>query len=401
MHAASDGMHSNTAKTSLETGIALQTAGRMAEAVEVYLAAIRDRGLTLNLALNLGFCLGELGERDKAEGYFAVAARERPDDPNIRRLLANAYGESGRVELAEREFLAGLALKPDDGALQLALGGLYLSMGRYAEGWPLFDARVALHPDVVPPIRLGFPEWQGEPVAGKSVLVWIEQGFGDQIQFARFAPVLQAMGAEVTLVAPPELTALFAGLGVAVVEQGAGPLPPPDAWTLPLSIPGRLGTTLQTLPPAPYLAAPADRRARWAGHAPKRAVGVAWRGRATHGNDAHRSLPSLAALKPLEMAGAALFDLSHPIGDFADLAAVVEELDLVVTVDTALAHLAGALGKPCWVLLPWFRTDWRWLAEGGESPWYPSLRLFRQPAFGDWQTPIRALADAYAAQFGS
>jgi hypothetical protein len=174
-------------------------------------------------------------------------------------------------------------------------------------------------------------------------------------------------------------------------------LPPTDLWTLLLSIPGRLGTTLQDLPPAPYLKVGEARRARWAGHAPKGAVGIAWRGRATNGADRHRSLPSKELLAPLAAAGAPLLDLGDVEGDFADLAAVIEQLDLVVSVDTATAHLAGALGKPCWVLLPWFRTDWRWLDGRDDSPWYPSVRLFRQPAFGDWAGAIEALVAAYRA----
>jgi tetratricopeptide (TPR) repeat protein len=380
----------------------LQRAGDFEAAAEAY-ARVAERAVTLNIAANLAVCLTETARFAEAERWLRLALENRPNLPELHRLIGNLHQEQGRVDLAERDYRAGLALKPDDDGLRLALGGLLLSLGRFAEGWPLMEARIALHPSVVPPIQVSFPEWLGEPLAGRSILVWYEQGLGDQIQFARFAPALQAMGAEVTLVAPPELAALFAGLGVTVVEQGAPPaaLPSPDHWTLPLSIPGRLGTTLATLPQPPYLAAPPDRRAGWAGHAPKGTVGVAWRGRSTHGNDAHRSLASLETLAPLAAAGATLLDLSDPVGDFADLAAVVEGLDLVVSVDTALAHLAGALGKPCWVLLPWFRTDWRWLAEGEASPWYPSIRLFRQPALGDWASPIAALADAYAAQFGS
>jgi hypothetical protein len=204
------------------------------------------------------------------------------------------------------------------------------------------------------------------------------------------------MGADVTLVAPPELTALFATLGVHVVEQQPKTtLPAVDLWTLLLSIPHRLGTTLETLPTAPYLDVAAERRARWAGHARPGAVGIAWRGRPTHGADRHRSLPSKELLRPLADAGAELVDLSQVGDDFADLAAVVEQLDLVVTVDTAVAHLAGALGKPCWMLLPWFRTDWRWLQGREDSPWYPSVRLFRQPAFGDWASVTARVADAW------
>jgi tetratricopeptide (TPR) repeat protein len=380
---------------------ALQQAGRLEEAAALWAEIVAAAPGSPEARANLGAALLELGRFAEAEAELRRALAMAPD-------AAWAHAGLGRLHLlthrwaeAEAAYEAALALAPDDPKARLALGHLCLMRGDYARGWPLYEARSDVPSQNAPRLNLA-NEWRGELLVGKRLLVWPEQGFGDQIQFARFAPVLQAAGAEVTLVAPPELTALFAGLGVAVAEQQAGPmtLPTPDYWSLLLSIPGRLGTTLETLPQPPYLSAPADRRAKWAGHAPNGAVGVAWRGRATQGN-AHRALPSRAALQPLEDAGATLLDLSDPVGDFADLAAIVEQLELVVTVDTALAHLAGALGKPCWVLLPWFRSDWRWLDGRDDSPWYPSLRLFRQPGFGDWGSAISALAAAYAAQFRS
>ena len=381
---------------------ALQQAGRLAEAAALWSEIVAAAPQSPEARANSGGTLLELGAFAEAEAELRQAVAMKPEAAWAHYPLGRLFQLTRRWAEAEAAYGAALGLAPHDPKTRLALGQLYLTLGDYARGWPLYEARSEVPSQNAPRLVLPNP-WRGEPVAGKRLLVWPEQGFGDQIQFARFAPVLQATGADVTLAAPPELAALFAGLGVTVVEQTPTPaaLPTPDHWTLLLSIPGHLGTTLETLPPAPYLAVPADRRARGAGHAPKGSVGVAWRGRASHGNDAHRSLPSAAAFAPLAAAGAHLVDLTQPIGDFADLAAVVEQLDLVVTVDTALAHLAGALGKPCWLLLPWFRTDWRWLAEGDDSPWYPSLRLFRQPSFGDWETPIQAAAAAYAAQFGS
>ncbi|MDB5477215.1 MAG: repeat protein [Phenylobacterium sp.] len=379
----------------------LQQAGRVAEAAALWAEIVAASPGSPEARANLGGALVELGRFAEAQAELRRAVAMAPD-------AAWAHAGLGRLHLlthswaaAEAAYAAALALAPDDPKIRLALGQLCLMLGDYARGWPLYEARSEAPSQNAP--RLNLPnEWRGEPLAGKRLLIWPEQGYGDQLQFARFAPVLQAAGAAVTLVAPPELTALFAGLGVEVMEQQAGPmtLPTPDYWSLLLSIPGRLGTTLETIPAAPYLTVPQDRRARWAGHAPPGAVGVVWRGRATAGNT-HRSLASLAALAPLAAAGATLVDLSEPLGDFADLAAVIDQLDLLVTVDTAAAHLAGALGKPCWVLLPWFRSDWRWLAGRDDSPWYPSVRLFRQPAFGDWDGAISALAAAYAAQFRS
>lgn len=402
MRAASDGMHSNTAKASLETGMALQTAGRMAEAVETYLAAARADGLTLDLALNLGVCLGELGERDLAEGYLALAARQRPDDPNIRRALGNAYGESGRVRLAERQLLAGLAAAPDNGPLQLGLASLYLSTGRYAEGWPLMDARVALHPDVVPPIRLAFPEWQGEPVTGKSLLVWIEQGFGDQIQFSRFVNTLKARGAaRVTLGCRPVLAEVFSTLAgvdeiIPIAVGQSTRVAQHDYWTRYFSLPGRLGVTLEALPAEPYLSVPASRRERWkdAPRLRKGGVGLAWKASPTGFNAANKGLPDDLAQQILARGAISLHPEDSGAADFADTAAIIERLDLVISIDTSVAHLAGAMGKPCWTLLPYTHCDWRWLRGRSDSPWYPTMKLYRQARARDWtQTLEQVLRD--------
>jgi hypothetical protein len=379
----------------------LQTAGQMSEAAALCREIVAAAPQSAEARVNLGGVLLELGEAGAAEAEMRAAVRLRPDAAFARYNLGRVLHLVGRWEEAEAEYRAALALAPADPKPRLGLGQLYLALADYARGWPLYEARSEIPSQNAP--KLALPnEWAGEPIAGKRLLLWPEQGYGDQIQFARFAPVLKAMGAAVTLVAPAELSALFATLGVEVLTQVAGPMsvPTPDHWSLVMSVPHRLGTTLQTLPAAPYLAVPAERRAKWAGYAGERAVGVVWRGRQTPGA-AHRSLPGMAALKPLADAGARLIDLSEPLGDFADLAAVIDQLELLVTIDTAAAHLAGALGKPCYVLLPGFRADWRWLQDRADSPWYPSLKLFRQALFGPWAPVVEAAADAYVAQFGS
>jgi tetratricopeptide (TPR) repeat protein len=377
----------------------LQGEGRWAEAAALWREIVAAAPASAEARANLGGALLELGEFEAAEAELRRAVADRPQASWAHYNLGRLFLLTHRFAEAEAALQAALALAPGDAKTRLGLAHLYLLQGDTKRGWPLYEARTeitsqnARKPDLP-------REWAGEPPAGKRLLIWPEQGFGDQIQFARFAPLLAEQGVDVTLVAPPELTALFASLGVRVIEQQAGPMAVPDFdhLTLLLSIPGRLGTTLADLRQPPYVAAPEDRRAKWAGHAPKGSVGVVWRGRPTPGNT-QRALPSLDALKPLADAGARLLDLSDPIGDFADLAAVIEQLDLLVTVDTAAAHLAGALGKPCWVMLPWFRSDWRWLEGRDDSPWYPSVRLFRQPRFGDWDAVVAAVARAYAAQF--
>ncbi len=313
--------------------------------------------------------------------------------------MASLLHKTGRWREAEVHYAKALELAPDDARLRTDFGHLLLGLGDFARGWPLYESRKDLMGYGSERLPLA-NEWQGEPISGRSLLVWPEQGFGDQIQFARFAPVLQEAGADVTLVCPPELAGLFAELPVRIVERtGSLTLTPPDHWTLALSAPRHLGLSLADISGAPYLRAPAERRNRWTGYASGRAVGVAWRGRSTHPNDSHRSLPSADLLTtPLREAGMTTVDLTNPVGDFADLAAIVEQLDLVVTVDTALAHLAGAMGKECWVLLPWFRQDWRWFQDRDDSPWYDSVRLFRQTADGDWGPVLDRIAAAAQAR---
>ena len=381
-----------------QRGLDLQRQGRHAEAIEVLLP-LSQRVLTSRLAMNLGVSFSKLGERQQALHYLQLAARHRPDLPDARRLLGNAYAELGETTAAEADSRAALETHPDDAETQLALGTLLLSVGRYAEGWPLWSVRAALHPAAIPPIALSFPEWQGEPVAGKSLLIAAEQGFGDQIQMVRFAEALKARGAaRVTSssVRPrwricfrpsrPSTGSFPCGPGEVVDVAGH------DFWTRYFSLPAHLGVTLETLPAAPYLAAPADRRARWAGFAAGARVGLVSRA-GPHGfNAANKVLPRDLAQRLLDAGLISLEPEDTGARDFADTAAIIETLDLVVSIDTAGAHLAGAMGKPCWTLLPYVASDWRWLRERTDLPWYPSMTLYRHGARQDWPAHGRARA---------
>jgi hypothetical protein len=268
-------------------------------------------------------------------------------------------------------------------------------------------------------------------LTGKSLLLWPEQGYGDTLQFVRYAALLKAQGAaRVVWMVQPALRGLLAsaaGIDQLVVEGETPPLC--DYWTFPLSLPLHLRSTLDTLPATlPYLHADSERIEHWRPYLPPTGfrVGLVWKGNARHRNDARRSLPSLATLAPLwqipgvvfvslqkgpggpgeteaaeEAArsamppGAPLTALGDKIRDFADTAAIVEQLDLVIGVDTAVVHLAGSLGKPCWVLLPAIGTDWRWLHGRNDTPWYPQvMRLFRQSTPGDWRETVETLAQA-------
>jgi tetratricopeptide (TPR) repeat protein len=374
---------------------ALQEAGRWAEAAEAY-RALTKPALTLKVAVGLGGALAELGQFEEGAHWLGIAVRHRPDDPELRRLLGNVLADLGRTAEAEAEYRAALAGHPDDLAAQLALAGLLLSLDRYAEGWPLLEARTALNPRAVPAVNVRYPQWRGEPLAGKSILVWLEQGFGDQIQMARFARSLKALGAaHVTLAARPALAHLFSTAGAdQVLEAPLGAtlsVRPHDYWTRYFSLPEALGVTVETIPGAPYLAAPDDRRGAGEGFS---GVGLCWRASPTGFNGSQKTVPD-EAVAPLLAAGAVSL---HPedtgARDFADTAAILARLDLVVSIDTSVAHLAGALGKPCWTLLPAVRCDWRWGRGRATSPWYPTMRLYRQAQAGRWDREIaQVMAD--------
>jgi len=338
----------------------------------------------------------DAGDPPRAAQLLEAAIAADPDDPEPRHLLGGLHDLVGDYAAAEARYREALALAPDAASTARALGTVLLRLGRYPEGFALMEARHRL-PQYAKP-DMAYPEWRGGDPAGWKILIWPEQGFGDQIMFARFAPTLQAMGAEVTLICWPALTRLFAGaLGVRVLSaQGAVEFDDPDGWVMACSLAGRLGVTPHSLPAAPYLRALEPwREALPAGLR----IGLMTRGNPAYANDPERSLPpeADAALRRLP---AQLIDLSPArtgAADFADTAALLAELDLVITVDTAVAHLAGAMGRPCWVLLPARGTDWRWMTGRRDSPWYPSVRLYRQGQAGDWTPTLAEIAADLAA----
>lgn len=376
--------------------LALQAERRHAEAAEV-LSALTKPALTLKVAVGLGVSLTELGRFDEAAHWLGLAAGAKPHEPEVRRLMGNVLAELGRVEDGEREYRAALAVDPDNPAAQLSLAGLLLSVGQYTEGWRLMEARVALHPATVPPIQVPFPEWRGEPLAGRSILVWYEQGLGDQIQMVRFAASLKARGAaRVAFGCRPQLVDLLA-TAPGVDEVIPVPMNAPvsvgryDYWSRYFSLPHHLGTILETLPNAPYLSARQDRRARWKDYG---RIGLAWRASPTGFNAAHKSLPDPLAEQILARGAVSLHPEDTGAADFADTAAIVEGMDLVISIDTSVAHLAGAMGRTVWTLLPRVHCDWRWLRGRTDSPWYPTMRLYRQAEPGRWDGVAAAvLAD--------
>ncbi|MBW8812517.1 MAG: tetratricopeptide repeat protein [Caulobacterales bacterium] len=291
--------------------------------------------------------------------------------------LGNRLWRTGNPAEAARTYEQALALGFTHARLNL--GNVYLCLGRDAEGWRLYQARDERRNSLAN--RLGFPEWQGEPLDGKRLFIWVEQGLGDQIFAARFVPLVRA--AQVTLVTWPELAPLFQGFPATIVPR-TDPVsvsPEFDYWTLPLSLPQWVSPV-----PCPYLSAqPRPSGGR---------IGVMWKG--NDRPDPNRSLPASLAQRLLDLPGAiSLQPEDTGVRDFRETAEIVAGLDCVVTIDTSVAHLTGALGKPGFVLLQKDQADWRWReAAPGVAAWYPSLRLIRQPSQGDWHGAIDAVLAA-------
>ncbi|QYD68005.1 tetratricopeptide repeat protein [Paraburkholderia edwinii] len=372
---------------------------------------------------SLGSTLIETDRYVDAEAACRTALAFQDDSANALHTLGIALYRQGRTDEAEAAYRRALEIHPDLTSAKFGLAALLLQAQRYDEGWPLYEARHergdgqkrAQAPDV------SCPRWQGEPLAGKSLLIWREQGFGDALQFGRYIATLKAQGvARLTFACPPALSRLFRSVeGVdevfdtlAAVSQGQY-----DYWTFLLSVPGLLDD--KTLPPAQFITPDPGLVDAWRGRLAGlagRKIGLVWKGNPKHVNDHKRSLPSLDTLAPLWDApnvsfvslqkGADEDEVSYapderpilPLGadltDFADAAAVVAQLDLVISVDTAIAHLSGALGKPCWVMLPATDNEWRWThaRTGPASPWYAdTMRAFRQTEPGDWARVVQAM----------
>jgi Tfp pilus assembly protein PilF len=408
---------------------ALEQDGQGPEAEPHYRRAIALAPQLLQVRLNFGAMLVAGRRFLDAEQVIGDALALAPDAPPALSNTGMLLACMGREQEAENHYRRALALDPAYRKAAFNLAYLLLHQGRWDEGWARFEARdwvdaLQRHLD-----QLGLPRWQGEPLAGKAILVGIEMGNGDMIQFGRYCAQLKAAGAaRVGVLCHPGLVTLFGGLHGADEAIGLdAPLPAGfDCWVPALSLPFHFHTTVETVPAAlPYIDVDRARARRLAPLLTTGPdvlkVGLAWKGNPRFENDRERSLPSLATLAPLAqvpgvrwfslqkgegeheasagLGGVPVADLAPAIGDFADTAALVDGLDLVISVDSAVAHLAGALGKPCWVLLPAYLTDWRWLTERSDTPWYPDvMRLFRQRPDSGWDTVVAELAAALRAR---
>lgn len=412
----------NFAEAYANLALLLSLRGALDEAEVNYRRALDLDPLQFRTWLNFGAHLAQRKRFAEAEGAYREALRLDPAYPGAWSNLGVLYACMQREAEAEQCHRHALTLAPDHANARFNLAYLLLRQGRYEEGWQCMEARDWY---AVIAERIHCPRWRGEPVAGKSVLIAFEAGHGDMIQFCRYAAILKAQGATVVhVICHPGLKSLFATLkGIDAAFSFGDPVDTTgyDFWTPPLSLPFHCHTRLDSIPAdLPYLSAPPDKAAQWASRLPAEGlrIGLVWKGSRGFENDADRSLPSLETLAPLwEVPGVRFIslqkgagedelacwslpitNLGSEVGDFADTAAVISGLDLVISVDTGVAHLTGALAKPCWVLLPWYKADWRWLANREDSPWYPGvMRLFRQAAIGEWAPVIATVREALAA----
>jgi Flp pilus assembly protein TadD len=388
-------------------GNALREQGKLDQAEARYQEALRLRPDYAEVRNNLGSVFQEQGKLDEAAASYRDAARIRPAFVEALTNLGTVLREKGRPDEAAASYEEALRLRPDYAEAHLNLGLTRLLLGDFERGWAGYEWRRRAR--ALPEHPSGRPRWDGSPLEGKAILLVAEQGLGDTIQFVRYAPMVRERGGVVLLECPPSLRSLLAdapGVDRVVVP---GERTPEFAVQAPLpGLPGILGTTWESIPaPVPYLRADPDRVRLWRRELvdpPGFRVGIVWRGHPKHPGDRRRSIP-LECLAPLgELPGVRLvslqkgpgseqldgrdwrrsiLDVGRRLDDFADTAAVLANLDLLIACDTAVAHLAGALGVPAWVALP-FDPDWRWLLGRDDSPWYPSLRLFRQDRPGEW-----------------
>jgi len=408
------------ADTHYNLGNVLKEQGKLNDAVASYERAVAIKPDHFQAYNNLGNVLRDQGKVDQAVARYRQAADLRPDLADAYYNLGNVVLDQGKVDEAAAHYKHALALRPELAEAQMSLATCYLTEGDYERGWPAYEARLRI-PGFVP--QTNIPRWTGEPLAGRSILLLSEPGLGNMLLFVRFSRALKQQGARVVLACQPALGRLLASdpdLDELFILGSAGELPHCDFCIPLLSVPGALGTIAATIPrEVPYLSADPQLTAKWGAELTGIGgfkIGIVWQGSRDYHLDRWRSIP-LAQFAPLaRLPGvrlislqkgfgseqAALVDfpvldlssrLDEAAGPFMDTAAVIRNLDLVVTADTAIAHLAGALGAPVWVALQ-FSPYWLWLRDRDDSPWYPTMRLFRQTAIGQWSDVFKRISKA-------
>ena len=398
-----------------DMGIALRMQGQIEAAIAAYRKALTLKPDCAESHYNLGNALQLQDRCDEAILCQQQAIALKPDFSRAHYNLGRLFHEQGDLTDAMTCYERAIVLNPEDVDFRWNLAIALLTMGELKRGFAEYEWRWQLRDNLPRPFSA--PLWEGSPLAGKTILLHAEQGFGDTLQFIRYATLVAQRGGQVVVECQPALIRLLATVdGVQQVVARGDTLPDFQVHAPLLSLPRILGTELQTVPAQiPYLKPPAiafkldcsaDRRLK---------IGLVWAGNPKRENDQLRSCtlaqfsrllniegiafyslqkgPKAAELSQMPQCSDRIQDLSHHLNDFADTAAIVAQLDLVITVDTAVAHLAGGLGKPTWVLLS-HSADWRWLLDRVDNPWYPSMRLFRQKQAGKWEDVVNCVAEA-------
>lgn len=410
------------AKAQYNLGVALGDQGRLEEAIDAYQGALDAQPDMYLARYNMGNLLLARNRPEDAATAYRRTLEDAPGHGPAHNNLGAALQEVGDYGDAEASYRHAVALDPDYAEAHVSLAMARLRQGDFKEGFEEYLWRWKSPTWPTAPRRYVQPLWDGSaPLAGQTVLLYGEQGLGDTIQFIRYAPLIAKLAGRVIVEAPAALERLLATVeGIDHLTVKGEALPGFDIHVPLIDLPRALGTTVDTVPAeVPYVAAEPGAVGRWrrrigGGHA---TIGLVWTGNPAHVNDHNRSI-ALKRLGPLfEVPEARFFslqvgprsadpgvagldghieDLSADLTDFAETAAVLSALDLLISVDTAPLHLAGALGRPVWALIP-FHPDWRWMLGRDDSPWYPSMRLFRQPARSDWDSVIARVRDELAA----
>lgn len=393
-----------------------------AEAEKCYRNALKSVKNYAACHNNLGVLLTQMDRYDDAIHHYQMAVTYQPDHLEARYGLAAAQAKVDQLDAAVENMEYLLKHSPNDLRAQTSLGMIKLQQANFAEGWSLYRGRYAKsnpHAFTVKP-EINRPYWEGENLSNKKILVYTEQGFGDEIQFSRYIPRLKTEkgAAAVYFVCRPETATLFKllpGIDGVIVKNEAADYPEFDTWSMLLDLPRYFcvgDSPFAELPP--YFCSSINAPGKWQPVTENKfSVGVVWKGNPKHKNDSYRSLENLSQLAPLwSVAGIKWFSLQkghgeeeaknasleqpitamgHLFRDYTDTAAVISQLDLIITVDTSVAHLAGALNKACWVLIPSTGTDWRWTNRAPTNPWYPSMALYYAQRDGGWDDALQAI----------
>jgi tetratricopeptide (TPR) repeat protein len=393
-------------------GVTLVGLNRIEEAIAYHQKAIQADPDFSKAYSNLGLALSQLNRLTEAEDCYRKALAIEPENAEFYSNLGVNYKDQGKVDKALNCFKKSLGIDPSSSKAQFNEAISLLIRGDFNNGWQKYESRFGLKERLHTDYHFSQPVWQGENFSDKTLFVYVEQGLGDTIQFIRYLPQVAERGGQIIFECQSKLIPLLKEqrhLKIdRIIPRGA---PPPyfDYHIAIMSLPRIFNTTLETIPSKYAYIIPSSRKLNCIHQNNHKKVGIVWAGGKQHKNDRNRSIPlnylePLFANKHIDFYSLQyerydeiqrydnVFDLSAHINDFSDTAAIINELDLVISVDTSVAHLSGAIGKTTWILLP-FAPDFRWLLDREDNPWYESARLFRQPNIGDWKSVIRRIKD--------